>query len=605
MRSSRSPDPVHAEQVRSSYAHLPLTLAISVLNSVVLGFVLAPVVSKSRVVVWVGLVVGLSALRLILWFVHRRLDVEKCHHVWWTRLAMSGTFASGILWGCGVFVFAPLDETHLLFLALVISGMCAGAATVHAAHFPSVVAFIAPAILPLAANFFMQGNRLQVALGLMASIFGISLCIASLTFRRWFNETTSARLALARRTAEIDEINIQLKAEIERHQSTEKKLQHAQKMDAIGRLTAGIAHDFNNLLMAISGSADLVFARLGPGTAHAPQFEIIIQSVERGATLTRQLLAFGRQQTLLPHNADINQVVLGIEELLETTLGGYGHLKFQLAATPTIAFVDTTELEHAILNLVINARDATLNGGSITVKTANLELDGTSDATEGLVGKAVMISVADTGTGMSEAVRLHAFDPFFTTKEIGKGSGLGLSQVYGLVQQSGGVIHIDSHLGRGTTVSIYLPRVESHLVSAVTTRKPIAATALADTGSSSAQKVRRILLLDDDDQTRETVAAMLEASGYTVTAFGTALQALREVGGPHNIDLMIVDFAMPDMRGDQFAAKARTQRRTVPILFITGYAEPISLQSEPWVLRKPFGVTTLVSAAEEAMRVMA
>ena len=188
-------DPMHAEQVRSSYAHLPLTLSVSVLNSALLGFVLATAASEFKALVWIGLVVGLSTLRLVLWDVHRRLDVGPHRDPLWTRLAVGGTVASGILWGSGMFVFSPLDVTHLLFLTLVISGMCAGAATVHAAYFPLVIGFILPAIAPLAVNFFMQGNRLQVVSGIMTCIFGTSLCVASLTFRRWFSKTTSARLA--------------------------------------------------------------------------------------------------------------------------------------------------------------------------------------------------------------------------------------------------------------------------------------------------------------------------------------------------------------------------------------------------------------------------
>lgn len=374
MRSAKPSDPVNAEQVRSSYAHLPLTLSISVLNSVLLGFVLASAVSEWKILGWVGLVLLLCALRLALWSAHRRLDIGPSHNPLWTRLAVAGALASGILWGSPAFLFSPLDEAHLLFLALVIAGMCAGAATVHAAHFPSVVAFIVPAILPLAANFFMQGNRLQVVSGIMALVFGASLCIASLKFRTWFSETTAAKVTLARQALEISETNTRLKAEIARHRSTEAKLEHAQKMEAIGRLTAGVAHDFNNLLMAIGGSAELMSIRLDPNSALLPNLTTILQSVERGATLTRQLLAFGRRQTLSPRSADINQILLGMEELLTATLGGYGSLELRLQREPAIAFVDTTQLENAILNLVINARDAMPNGGSVAIETASLDL---------------------------------------------------------------------------------------------------------------------------------------------------------------------------------------------------------------------------------------
>jgi signal transduction histidine kinase len=446
-------DPVHAEQVRSSYAHLPLTLSVSVLNSALLGFVLATAASEFKALIWIGLVVGLSTLRLALWDVHRRLDVGPHHNPWWTRLAFAGTLASGILWGSGIFVFSPLDVTHLLFFTMVISGMCAGAATVHAAYFPLVIGFILPAIAPLAVSFFMQGNRLQVVSGIMMCIFGTSLCVASLTFRRWFSKTTSARLALARQ--------------------------------AIGLLTAGVAHDFNNILAAIRGSAELIESHAGSDAAHARQISIIMQAVERATTLTRQLLAVGRKQTLVPRTTDINEVLLGMEELLINTLSGHGNVELQLAAVPVVALVDTAQLQRAILNLVINARDAMPNGGMVTLKTANLDVHTPGTITESLVGSLVVISVSDTGGGMSEGVRLQAFDPFFTTKDIGSGSGMGLSQVYGLVKQSGGETRIDSHVGRGTTVSIFLPRVSLDSVSGKSMHNAPSSHAPATSNSAS------------------------------------------------------------------------------------------------------------------------
>ena len=268
-------------------------------NSVLLGFVMASAAAPSTILVWIGLVAGLSAVRLALWQVHPRHDLGPKQDPRWAWLATTGSLASGILWGCSTILFYPLDESHLLFLALVISGMCAGAATVHAAHFPSVVAFILPAILPLTVNFFVQGNKLQVVSGIMACVFGVSLCLASLKFGQWFRQTTSARLALATRTSEAAEANARLRAEIADHRSTEAKLQQAQKMEAIGLLTAGVAHDFNNLLLAIGGSAELI-ARHRFGLGRCTHFETIKHSVGRGATLTQQLLTVGRKQTLMP-----------------------------------------------------------------------------------------------------------------------------------------------------------------------------------------------------------------------------------------------------------------------------------------------------------------
>jgi signal transduction histidine kinase/CheY-like chemotaxis protein len=603
VRSGRLSDAVYAEQVRTTYAHLPLTLSVSVLNSVLVGFILVSIISDSRILIWIGLVVGLSALRIASWRMYMRLDIESRRGPCWTHFLTAGAFSSGILWGCGIFLFLPLDDSHVLFLALIIAGMCAGAATVHAAHFPSVVAFIFPAILPLTANFFMQGNKLQIASGIMAGVFGVSLCLASLRFRTWFRETTAARLILSRRKKEINKANVRLRTEIADHRATEAKLQHAQKIEAIGLITAGVAHDFNNILMAIGGSAELIASHRGSESPQAPQIRTIIQAVERAATLTRQLLGVGRQQRLMPRTVDINEALRAMEQLLISTLGGHGSIDLQLAGGPAMACVDKAQLEHAVLNLVINARDAMPNGGSVTIKTANLEVDGPDIVTEGLVGSLVMISVSDTGIGMPESVRLRAFDPFFTTKNAGQGSGMGLSQVYGLVKQSAGEIRIDSHVGRGTTVTIYLPRVPQELVSAQAARKPPSSRVPATPVPRSTRASRRILLLDDDHQVLETVRGILSDAGYMVAAFPTASQALEEVNGSQPIDLMVVDFAMPDMRGDRFASEARLRRSAVPILFISGNAEHTSLQSEPFVLRKPFSVALLISTSEEAMHI--
>ena len=244
--------------------------------------------------------VGLSCIRAVLWYAHRRLDVGPDFNPRWSDLAAAGAFVSGMLWGAAPFVFAPLDEAHLLFLALVLCGMCAGAATVHAAHFPSMAGFIIPAILPLSAHFFIDGSRLYMVAGITAVIFAVSLCVASLNFAKWFRNTTSAGIALARQALEINEANRNLQAEIVSHRSTAERLQQAEKMEAIGRLTAGIAHDFNHLLGVIGFAIESIERDVPSTSAHGRQVATIVQSVDQGAALTQQLLAFGRKQTLMP-----------------------------------------------------------------------------------------------------------------------------------------------------------------------------------------------------------------------------------------------------------------------------------------------------------------
>jgi signal transduction histidine kinase/CheY-like chemotaxis protein len=588
----RQPGPVHVAQIRASLEHLPLTLTVSVVNSFLLGLVLAPVSPPPIVAIWIALVVLLSLLRLALWYAFRRIDPGTNS---WATLATIGALLSGVLWGCTPLLFAPLDEAHLLFLALVLAGMSAGAATVHAAHVPSAIAFIVPAIVPLARTFFILGGRLQTISGLMTVIFGISLCMAITKFSSWFRKTTEAELILAAKTRELDAINKRLVAEIASHRATEAQLRQSQKLEAIGRLTAGIAHDFNNLLMAISGSANVIAMRAGAGNVFASYLAIIAQSVERGTALTRRLLAFGRQQTLQPRSVDVNDVISGLKDLLATTLAGQDRLDLQLAQTQVTAFVDVNQLEQAILNLVINARDAMPDGGVVTVGTANVALSGLEVGAGNLVGRFAVISVSDTGTGMPDHVRIRAFDPFFTTKRSGEGSGLGLSQVYGLVKQSGGETRIDTEPGKGTTLYMYLPEGRKDPTPALRTVSSLPA-ARPDLERASAQ----ILLVDDDEDVRHTLAAMLESAGYMIESYGSPLQALEHLKSSHPIDVLVVDFAMPDLRGDQLAAEARRLRGPIPIVFVTGYADSDSLRSEPWVLQKPFRVQALIQIVEQA-----
>jgi signal transduction histidine kinase len=594
--ADRRAEAVRAAQVRSSFEHLPLTLTVSAINSLLLGFVEASVVPPPIVASWIGLVIALSALRVGLWYAHRRTHVGVPSKVAWATLATTGTLISGVLWGSTPLLFAPLDEAHLLFLAFVLAGMSAGAATVHAAHFPSSTAFIVPAIAPLAATFFVLGGRLQTVSGAMTVVFGISLCVASARFAQWFRATTEAQLSLAARTQELDQTNMRLTAEISSHRSTQAKFLQAQKLEAIGRLTAGIAHDFNNLLMAISGAGGLIAMKSGGEDAYAPYLATIMQSIERGTTLTRRLLAFGRQQALTPRTADINGVLSGLKDLLLATLAGYGRLDLQPASTRVTAFVDVNQLEQAVLNLVINARDAMPDGGLVTIRTGNVDLSGNEVGAEGLVGRFALIAVSDTGTGMPEHVRLRAFDPFFTTKGVGEGSGLGLSQVYGLVQQSGGATKIDSEPGKGTTVSIYLPAGERDTYSDPGTPRAVPAL------RADARHVGcRIVLVDDDEEVRNTLSAMLDEAGYVVMSFRSPSKALEELRSARPAHLVIVDFAMPELRGDDFAAQARRLRGGIPVVFVTGYAAPAAIRSERWVLEKPFGTSSLLDIVEQAI----
>ena len=373
---------------------------------------------------------------------------------------------------------------------------------------------------------------------------------------------------------------------------TESALRQAQKMEAVGQLTGGIAHDFNNLLTPVIGNLDLLARRL-PDHADRKLVEAAARSAERGAKLTQQLLAFSRKQRLSPRSVDLNRVVQGMQDLLNRTLGGLVRVETDLAQRLWAALVDPTQIEMIVLNLAINARDAMPMGGTLTIRTVNVGLVRADGPSALAPGDYVVLSISDTGTGMSDAVRQKAFEPFFTTKEPGKGSGLGLSQVYGIVTQSGGAVDIKSRLGQGTTVSVYLPRT----AESVAIDLPIMPRA------ATAEKGERILLVDDDPDVREFAASYLRSLDYEVIEAETARKGLAAIAADPDIDLLISDYAMPDMNGAVLARAALAQRPNLAVLLITGYAQAAVSEAHDAisVLGKPFKPIELASRVQAAL----
>jgi signal transduction histidine kinase len=443
------------EQIAAVYAQLPVTLLVSVLNALLVTFVLRPVADSSVLTGWCALIIFAAIIRAPLWHAYRKASPESRlqRQRLWGMAATLGSFVAGAFWGGGTAVLFPPQEAYQMFLALVIGGMCAGAATVNAAHVPTVAAFILPATLPLAARFAMEGGRLQLALAVLCVVFGVALCVVSVTFQRMFIMGFRAQHA-------VNEANRRLVIEMATRKSAEDKLLQAQKLEALGRLTAGIAHDFNNLLMTIGLAAENAARGAAPGNNHSASLALIAQTVDRGKALTQRLLAFGRTQALRPGRVDLNQLIENLRPTLLTTLGERASLMVTPSPDLPPVLVDPEQIENAILNLVINARDAlperSPTRGQIRITTKGTT-DGESQGTDLSTANYVTVSVSDDGSGMQDAVRRKAFEPFFTTKETGRGSGLGLSQVYGLARQSGGTATIESEPGCGTTVRLFLP----------------------------------------------------------------------------------------------------------------------------------------------------
>ena len=376
---------------------------------------------------------------------------------------------------------------------------------------------------------------------------------------------------------------------------TEEQLRQAQKMEAIGQLTGGIAHDFNNLLTGILGSLDLMQKRINQGRiGDLERYATMAKnSANRAAALTHRLLAFARRQPLDPRPVNVNQLVASMEDLLRRTTGEQIELEIVAGSGLWPTFCDPHQLESALLNLAINARDAMPEGGRLTIETANVDLDGKYVDMGGVgAGQYVALAVTDTGTGMSAAVRDRAFDPFFTTKPIGQGTGLGLSMVYGFALQSEGHARIYSEPGKGTTVKLYLPRHGGAAAEA--------AVAAPDESAHRAKQGETVLVVEDETSVRELVVDVLNDLGY---------RALEAVDGPSSlpilrsatrIDLLVTDVGLPGMNGRQVADAAREQRPDLKVLFITGYAESAAIANgflAPGMemMTKPFAVDALAA----------
>jgi len=400
---------------------------------------------------------------------------------------------------------------------------------------------------------------------------------------------------VAERTAELESANRQLAGQIAERERVEAVLRQAQRLEAVGQLTSGVAHDFNNLLMVVLGNVRQM-QKTADDPATQRRLSMMAQAAERGAQLTAQMLAFSRRQRLEPRAVDLNDTVRSMRDLLQATMGGSVRIDTVLQPDLWPAMIDPTQIELVILNLAINARDAMEVGGTLTVETANVTLDAPARPEEPGAGEYVMVAVTDTGSGMSPEVLAKVFEPFFTTKEVGKGSGLGLSQVFGLAKQSGGGVRIDSTPGEGASVRVFLPRA-----AAMERTDPAAEPAEVD----AAPNDLNVLLVDDDSAVREVTAGILQDLGYHVVEAGSGGAALDMLDNQSRIDLLLVDFAMPGMNGAEVAREVHARRPDLPILFVTGYAdtEALAAAGDDGILRKPFVQKDLAAKLRSVLRV--
>lgn len=380
----------------------------------------------------------------------------------------------------------------------------------------------------------------------------------------------------------------------------EQQFRQAQKMEAVGRLAGGVAHDFNNLLMVIKGHTELLRNSMSPTDQFSKKVEHIERAADRATSLTRQLLAFSRMQVLQPHVMNLNEVVEDMGRLLPRLIGEDIELEIRTAKNLGALKADASQMEQVIMNLVVNARDAMPEGGRLLIETSNEELDSAYNAVHPVVrqGSYILLAVSDNGTGMDADTQAHIFEPFFTTKPQGKGTGLGLATVYGVVKQSGGFIWVYSELGKGTSFKIYLPRVDH----------AVAKSGAAHFATEVPRGTETILLAEDEQDVREVAREFLESGGYTVIEAHDGAEALRLVGTHEGaIELLITDMVMPGMSGQELAGRLQQKRAGLRTLYMSGYSERAAAESAQGdssirLLTKPFSRSALLRTVHEILK---
>jgi PAS domain S-box-containing protein len=408
-------------------------------------------------------------------------------------------------------------------------------------------------------------------------------------------ETISHELEYAGRR-----VRLVVAQDISERQLLEQQLRQSQKMEAVGRLAGGVAHDFNNLLMVIKGHTELLLNGLPASEHYTRKIEQIDRAADRASGLTRQLLAFSRLQVLQPQVMNLNDVVEEMGRLLPRLIGEDIELVIRRSEDLGAVRADASQTEQVIMNLAVNARDAMPDGGRLLIETSNVELDGTYSAMYPIVqhGRYILLAVSDTGTGMSAEIQAHVFEPFFTTKAQGKGTGLGLATVYGIVKQSGGFIWVYSEIGRGTSFKIYLPRVD----------QPVERAGAVRSVSEAPRGTETILLAEDEQDVREVAREFLESGGYTVIEARDGAEALKRVEKHEGaIDLVLTDMVMPGMTGQELTARLLQSLPDIRVLYMSGYSERAAAdcaRGDPAMrlLAKPFSRWALLRAVHEILK---
>jgi signal transduction histidine kinase/CheY-like chemotaxis protein len=581
---------VKAELVRALYSQSRTLFVANLLIGSLLVACFGAIASPTLVFGWAAALVVLLLARfeLLRQFERRKPALEEMPR-WGVRYAV-GSACSGIVWGStALLFFDPNDAVTQALLTFTIGGMTAGAAGTLSPHMPAFVGFLLPALMPLLVRTVAVGGRMHLAMGAMETAYGAVLFAVARGTHRATSHGLSLRIENEALLERLEQNNRTLEQRVaERTEALERQaeaLRTAQRMEAVGRLAGGIAHDFNNLFTVVLANATALSEDPRLPTAVRAELDEIQLATRRGAGLVRQLLAFGGKGHFEERVLDINAIVTDSEPLLRRLLGAHTTLTLELAPKALLVHTDADELKRILLNLVVNAREAMPDGGSVRIETRSV----LRDPTRGGTPRNAELTVADTGQGMDAATKERAFEPFFTTKGPTGNSGLGLASTYAVVGQSGGKVTIDSKPGAGSRVTVTLPEVEP----------------VSPGQDARDQAMRTVLLAEDEPDVRAVTTRILKREGYAVLLAEDGVDALAVAKAyDGHIELLVTDVVMPRMGGVKLAEELRAARPGTRVLFVTGYEREESVPEGTrgmGLLRKPFTPNELRDAITKVL----
>ena len=586
---------VRAEQIRTLYRQSVWVFLANPINACIVTLVLWGVASHPLLLWWTGTMGAITAARLLLRWRYQRVAPAVAEAGTWAVRFVVGTTLTGLAWGtAGALLCDQRNPALQLFVIFMVGGMAAGASGTLAFYVPAFLGFGIAALLPISARFAIEADPMRMAMAVLVLVYGATLILVAFNTQRaltasvrlrFVNEHLLQRLSGAQRS--LEEINRTLEERVlERGTALERQaqaLRDAQRMESVGLLAGGVAHDFNNLLTVVMANVERLSTdrSLGP-SAHEAVIEIQ-ETASRAAALVSQLLAFGRRQLLVPKVLDLNAVVRNTESLLRRLIGDHVELVIAFCPKRLLIKADPRQIEQVIINLATNARDAMPTGGRLTIETDDEDVsqrgggDGAGEGSEPAgvpAGRYAVLAVLDSGVGMDSETKRQAFDPFFTTKELGKGTGLGLATVYGIVEQSGGHVVVESQPGHGSRFKIYLPHATEDTAVVADEVAP------GETGApaSWSREPAKILIAEDHALLRSALSRVLVDLGYELLIAEDGAQALemsRACVG--EIDLLITDVVMAKMSGLQLAKHLATERPQLRVLYTSGYSRDKAL----------------------------